>query len=93
MCEPWQNPKTLEERNSNMIVALPLKVLTGHTEEYCGKEIIAHFNGKTVGGLIAWDGCVACDGNVSLLYMDSSAMQIAHHGTLNPVVVGFSYLV
>ena len=66
MCEPWQNPKTLEQRKTNLIVALPLKMLKGRTEEYCGKEIIANFNGKTVSGLIAWDGCVACDGNVSI---------------------------
>lgn len=71
MCEPWQDPKTLEERKSNRIVALPLNKMEGHTKEYCGKEIVAHYRGKTIGGLIAWDGCVACDGNVSYrLFID-----------------------
>lgn len=64
MCEPWQNPKKLEERNSNLIVALPVSQMKGRTKDYCGKEVIAHYKGRTIGGLIAWDGCVACDENV-----------------------------
>ena len=65
MCEPWRNPRTLGERNSNKIVALPLKMMKGNLQEYCGKEIIARYKGKTVRGLVAWDGCVQCDENVS----------------------------
>lgn len=66
LCEPWQNAKTLKERNTNLIVALPLQKMKSNTKEYCGKEVIAHYKGKTIGGLIAWDGCVACDSNVSV---------------------------
>jgi hypothetical protein len=65
MCEPWQAPKTVKERNTNLIVALPQSMMAGKTKEYCGKEVIATFEGKTIGGLVAWDGCMACNDNVS----------------------------
>lgn len=65
MCEPWRNPQKLKDRNTNMIVALPLKIMRGNLKEYCGKEIIARYKGKTVRDLVAWDGCVKCDENVS----------------------------
>lgn len=61
MCEPWTGPKTIAQRGTNRIVALPVSMMTGNLEKYCGKEVVAHYNGKTVSGLIAWDGCAACD--------------------------------
>lgn len=70
MCEPRRNPQKLKDRNTNMMVALPLKIMKGNLKKYCGKEIIARYKGKTVRGLVAWDGCVKCDENVS---------QSAHH--------------
>lgn len=65
MCEPWTGPKTIAQRGSNRIVALPVTMMQGNLQKYCGKEVIAHYNGKTVGGLIAWDGCAACVNGVS----------------------------
>lgn len=62
MCEPWTGPKTISQRGSNRIVALPVSMMSGNLEKYCGKEVIAKYNGKTISGLIAWDGCAACDG-------------------------------
>lgn len=65
MCEPWTNPKTIAQRASNRIVALPSNLMSGNLEKYCGKEVIATWNGKTISGLIAWDGCASCNSNVS----------------------------
>lgn len=65
MCEPWTGPKTIAQRGSNRIVALPVTMMTGNLRKYCGKEVVAHYNGKTIGGLIAWDGCAACVNGVS----------------------------
>lgn len=69
MCEPWQNPQTLAQRQSNIIVALPLTMMKNNLQAYCGKEIIATFKGNTVGGLVAWDGCAQCDDNVRRIHM------------------------
>lgn len=67
MCEPWTNPKTLAQRGTNRIVALPVSMMTGNLDKYCGKEVSATYNGRTIDGLIAWDGCAACDNGVSAL--------------------------
>lgn len=77
MCEPWTGPKTIAQRGSNRIVALPVSMMAANLKNYCGKEVIAHYNGKTVGGLIAWDGCAACEGAVSLAFILFSSRLVA----------------
>ena len=69
MCEPWQATKTLAQRGTNKIVALPVSMMSGNLDKYCGKEVTATYNGKTISGLIAWDGCAACDSGVSNIHI------------------------
>ena len=65
MCEPNAGYKTLAQRGSNRVVAMPSNMLSGRQSEYCGKEVVVTFGGKTVDNLILWDGCAACNSNVS----------------------------
>lgn len=65
MCEPNAGYKTLAQRGSNRVVAMPSNMLSGRQSEYCGKEVVVTFGGKTVDNLILWDGCAACNANVS----------------------------
>merc|ERR1712093_104540 len=62
MCEPNAGYKTLAQRGSNRVVAMPSELLSGHLAEYCGKEVKVTYNGKTVDNLVIWDGCAACNG-------------------------------
>lgn len=71
MCEPWTGPKTLAQRGTNRIVALPVSMMSGNLDKYCGKEVTATYNGKTIDGLIAWDGCAACDSGVSTMKLST----------------------
>ena len=67
MCEPNAGYKTLAQRGSNRVVAMPSNMLSGRQSEYCGKEVVVTFGGKTVDNLILWDGCAACNSNVRSL--------------------------
>jgi len=66
MCEPNAGYKTLAQRGSNRVVAMPSNMLSGRQSEYCGKEVVVTFGGKTVDNLILWDGCAACNSNNGL---------------------------
>lgn len=66
MCEPNSGYKTLAERGSNRVVAIPSNMLQGNQAKYCGKEISVTYNGNTVNNLILWDGCAACNSNGGL---------------------------
>lgn len=80
MCEPNAGYKTLAERGSNRVVAMPSEMLSGHLADYCGKEVKVTWNGRTVDNLVIWDGCAACNGAVSASVVNSLAARNVHRG-------------
>lgn len=69
-CEPSNvsKAKTLGQRGTNNIVAMPANLLSGNAAKYCGKKVIVTWNGvqRTDLDLFIWDACQACSGNDGL---------------------------
>lgn len=64
MCEPNSGYKTLAQRGSNRVVAMPSNMLAGNQAQYCGKEVVVTYGDNTVENLVLWDGCASCNSNV-----------------------------
>jgi len=75
--------KTLGQRATNNIVAMPLDIITGNAATYCGKKVVVTWKGvkRDDLDLFIWDGCQACSSNDGLDFSSTIFGELA--GTAN----------
>jgi len=84
-CEPSDvsKAKTLKQRGTNNIVAMPSSILAANPSKYCGKKVVVTWEGKKRDDLplFIWDGCEKCNENDGLDFSSTVFGDIA--GTAN----------
>ncbi|CAG8976324.1 hypothetical protein HYALB_00005731 [Hymenoscyphus albidus] len=80
-CEPSDasQAKTLAQRGTNNIVAMPQNLITGNASKYCGKKVVVTWEGKkrTDLELFIWDSCASCTGDEGLDFSSTIFAQLA----------------
>ncbi|KAJ3357974.1 hypothetical protein HDU83_000031 [Entophlyctis luteolus] len=93
-CEPpaGQGAETLEQRGTNLIVALANDEIAANKSGLCGKRVQVYYNGAAVDATFyVWDSCVACDGGVRLDFSLSALMSINSNVCELGIVSGISW--
>lgn len=95
-CETYNTSNkqyTLQERNTNYIIAIPNKMLNNNKKrnKYCGKELIIKVNNINLKKkMFVWDGCERCneDGGIDLssyIFSLISKDKYCYNGILNNI--------